>query len=115
MFEKIYFDMDGVLADFAKGVKDLCGIDAPPQDGSAEEQNDRMFEAMRKVDRFYLKLEPMEGMVELFRELRGLHGDRIEILTAVPKPHRHIVGAGEDKTEWVGRYLDGDVRINIVL
>ena len=25
---KVYFDMDSVLADFVKGVKDMCAIDA---------------------------------------------------------------------------------------
>ena len=24
--EKIYFDMDGVLADFERGVKEICGL-----------------------------------------------------------------------------------------
>ena len=25
--ERIYFDMDGVLADFVRGVRELCGLD----------------------------------------------------------------------------------------
>jgi len=29
-YEKIYFDMDGVLADFAKGVRELCGMEPSP-------------------------------------------------------------------------------------
>ena len=29
---KIYLDMDGVLADFDSGVRELCGIEPPPQD-----------------------------------------------------------------------------------
>ena len=29
--EKIYFDMDGVLADFERGVKEICGLTPPSQ------------------------------------------------------------------------------------
>ena len=29
--EKIYFDMDGVLADFERGVREICGIEPPDQ------------------------------------------------------------------------------------
>ncbi len=114
-FDKIYFDMDGVLADFRKGVRDLCGIEAPDQGNSTDVDDERMYDGMRRTDRFYLRLEPIDGMVDLFRELRRLRGDRVEILSAIPKPHRNIVGAGEDKTEWVRRYLDAGVKVNIVL
>ena len=31
MVEKIYFDMDGVLADFERGVRELCGMEPAPQ------------------------------------------------------------------------------------
>lgn len=33
---KIYFDMDGVLADFSKGIKVLCGIEPISQNGEAD-------------------------------------------------------------------------------
>ena len=29
--EKIYFDMDGVLADFERGVEEICGLTPPSQ------------------------------------------------------------------------------------
>ena len=29
--EKIYFDMDGVLADFERGVNEICGLVPPSQ------------------------------------------------------------------------------------
>ena len=32
VIRKIYLDMDGVLADFDSGVRELCGIEPPPQD-----------------------------------------------------------------------------------
>ena len=32
MIKKIYFDMDGVLADFDRGIREFCGMDAVSQD-----------------------------------------------------------------------------------
>ena len=34
--EKIYFDMDSVLADFERGVRELCGMTPPSQNGTAQ-------------------------------------------------------------------------------
>ena len=106
--ERIYFDMDGVLADFVRGVRELCGLDMSVGD-------DIMFEGIRKVDRFYYKLEPMPGMPELFDDLRRRYPGKVEILSAVPKPSRNVPTAGDDKREWVRKYLGEDVKVNIVL
>lgn len=32
----IFFDMDEVLADFSRGVREIVGIEPPPQDGQAQ-------------------------------------------------------------------------------
>ena len=114
-FEKIYFDMDGVLADFTRGVRELCGFTPPHPNKVRPEDDEAMFAAMREVDHFYLKLEPIEGMIQLFNELRDSYGDKVEILSAVPRPSRGILHAEEDKREWVRRYLGDDVKVNIVL
>ena len=44
---KIYFDMDGVLADFDRGVKELLGQSPINQADKTEAQDDEMFQAMR--------------------------------------------------------------------
>ena len=106
--ERIYFDMDGVLANFVRGVRELCGLDMSVGD-------DIMFEGIRKVDHFYDKLEPMPGMLALFDSLRKEYPGKVEILSAVPKPSRNVPTAGDDKREWVRRYLGDDVKVNIVL
>ena len=106
--ERIYFDMDGVLADFVRGVRELCGLDMSVGD-------DIMFEGIRKVDHFYDKLEPMPGMLALFNSLRKEYPGKVEILSAVPKPSRDVPTAGDDKRAWVRRYLGDDVKVNIVL
>ena len=112
---KIYFDMDGVLADFNKGVKTLCGIPAPDQGPDNKAENDAMWKAIRAVDHFYDKLDPIAGMPELFMELFGKYGQDCQILTAVPKPKRNIPMAGDDKRSWVKRVLDPQVKVNIVV
>ena len=107
--------MDGVLADFGRGVKEMCSMEPYPQGSGQKEHDDLMFGRIRDTDRFYYRLLPMEGVIELFNDLRNAYGDRVEILTAVPKPSRGVVTAGEDKVAWVRKYIGDDVRVNIVL
>ena len=109
---KIYFDMDGVLADFNKGIVDLCGIAAKDQDLQTEAESEKMWEEIRKVDHFYDKLEPLPGAVKMFKLLHDKYGSDCEILTGIPKPKRHINNAGKDKISWAHRLLSPTVRVN---
>lgn len=113
--KKIYIDMDGVLSDFDKGAKELCGLEPRYQSvviGTAEDA--AWWAKVRAVDHFYDKLDLITGSKEMFDELYGKYGDAVEILSAIPKPHRGIVSAKEDKINWVRRLLSEDVVINIV-
>ncbi len=110
---KIYFDMDGVLADFDRGVMELAGGPRPKLT-QTEEEDARMWELIRKVPHFYDRLEPMPGAVAFFQKVYSTYGDRVEILTGIPKPHRHIDTAGEDKITWAHRLLSKDLVVNIV-
>lgn len=112
--QKIYFDMDGVLADFARGVQEMCHMDAPPQEGHKEE-NDRMWARIRAIGNFYDRLELMPGAKEMFDRIYKAHGRKVEILTGIPKPDKGIPTAGENKTTWVRRLLSDKVKMNIVL
>lgn len=112
--EKIYFDMDGVLADFDRGVEELAGIQKVKQGNDSPGADDTLWEAVRKVDRFYDRLEPIPGAIELFNTLYQRYGDKCEILSAIPKPHRNILTAKEDKLTWVKRLLPDGVVANIV-
>ena len=113
--KKIYFDMDGVLADFDRGVVELCGIDTSAQgDGFDPRLDDLMWEKIKGVDHFYDKLELMPGSKEMFDAVYQKYGNKCEILTGIPKPKRGILTSGEDKTKWVHRLLAKDSVVNIV-
>lgn len=110
--KKIYFDMDGVLADFERGINEICGMDMPIQGLSTDEEDNRMWEAVKEADHFYDNLEPMKGAIDMYRELSSKYD--CEILSAIPKPHRGIATAGEDKRNWVCRVLSPSMNVNIV-
>ena len=38
--KKIYFDMDGVLADFERGVREICCLEPIPQDAKNNDSQD---------------------------------------------------------------------------
>lgn len=113
--EKIYLDMDGVLADFEKGVEELCGMKALSQNGKRDlRQDDLMWSAIRETDHFYNRLDLMPGAKELFDLIRSRYGDRCEILTGIPREERGIVTAGQDKRAWTRRMLSDQVKVNTV-
>lgn len=115
--KKIYFDMDSVLADFLRGVREICGMEPPDQNAAIQDKakDDEMWEKIRNQDHFYDRLELMPGAKEMFGAVYEKYGDKCEILTGIPKPERDIKTAGEDKTKWVHRLLSQDVKVNIVL
>ena len=113
--KKIYFDLDGVLADFERGVFELCGLDPfSHEDDRVAGYDDNMWERIRDVGHFYDKLELMPGAKELFDDLYEKYRDKCEILSGIPKPKRGITTAGQDKISWVRRILSDKVKVNIV-
>ncbi len=114
--KKIYFDMDGVLADFERGVKELCHMDPPNQNDKKNnpQLDDEMWERIKEVGNFYDKLELMPGAKKMFDAVYNRYQDRCEILTGIPKAKRGINTAGEDKINWVRRLLSKDIKVNIV-
>lgn len=110
--KKVYFDMDGVLADFNRGVKELCGLEPLNQAKKTEADDDIMWEAIKNVGHFYDKLELMPGALEMFNTLNSKYD--VEILSGIPKPRRGIFTSGEDKTSWAHRLLTPELKVNIV-
>lgn len=61
----------GTLFFVERGVRELCGIEPIGQGSATDEQTDRLWEAVKKVPHFYLKLEPVKGAAKLFNEVRA--------------------------------------------
>ena len=116
VIEKIYFDMDGVLADFERGVKEICGIIPPSQNAKHHKpgDDDEMWERIKQEPHFYNLLEFMPGAKDMFDAVYDRYGQKCEILTGIPKEKRGIVFAAEDKTKWVHRLLSDEIKVNIV-
>ena len=114
--DKIFFDMDGVLADLERGVEELCGLTPPSQNANDQktEKDDEMWEKIKQVSHFYDRLELMPSAKEMFDSVYRKYGDKCEILTGIPKPKRGITDAAEDKIKWVRRLLSEDIKVNIV-
>lgn len=112
--KRIYFDMDGVLADFDRGVRELCGIEPVNQAQRVPGSDRLLWERIRETEHFYDRLELMPGAKEMFDTVYGRYGTRCEILTGIPKPKRGIVSAGEDKVNWVRRLLSEEIVVHIV-
>ena len=115
--KKIYFDMDGVLADFDRGIREICGLvpiaqDAPDRSAAME---DVMWGKVKDAGHFYDMLEPISGSKEMFDAVYEKYGNRCEILTGVPRPKRGIDTASEDKVKWMRRLFSKDIKINTVL
>ena len=114
--EKIFFDMDGVLADFDRGVVEICGLEPIPQNKEKYVDSDytELWKGVREAGHFYNKLELIQGAKKLFDTVYDKYGDKCELLTGIPKPKRGVETAREDKIKWTRRVLSQDVKINLV-
>ncbi len=112
--DKIYFDMDGVLADFNRGVAELCGIAPPLKQDEDPVEDEIMWAHVKEVPHFYDKLELMPGAKEMFDLLYKKYGDKCEILTGIPNERRGLKDVAEDKIKWMRRLLSEDIVINTV-
>ena len=111
---KIYFDMDGVLADFDRGVRELCKAEPSNLENHTRTEDEEMWDRIREVPHFYDLLEPVEGTIDFFHRVHKRYGDDCQILTGIPRAVRRIQHAAEDKKKWAARLIGEDVIVNAV-
>lgn len=110
---RIYFDMDGVLADFEGGVR-RCGLVPQPQEKRDPVYEAELWQRLSAVPHYYDKLEILDGAYELFMAVYKKYGERCEILTGIPKPDKNMPTAAEDKVRWMHRLFSKDIKVNTV-
>ena len=59
----------------------MAGFKKLEQSSATVNQDDAMWEAIKKVPHFYDKLELMPGAKEMFNSIYKKYGDKVEILT----------------------------------
>lgn len=112
MVKTVYFDMDGVLADWVKGFTKLFPELPYSQYNAFSTKEQKVY---RKVidgeGDFYRDLHPFMPVVNALAELRTL-GYQVEILSSVGKlfPERVI----KQKEAWLAEYVEGEVVANFV-
>lgn len=96
----IIIDLDGVFADFIRGVEDMTG---KKFDASDEDAFDKLKQEIFK-NNFFLNLKPMKDYMTLWNFVKK-HNPKI--LTATGEHHTSIVA--KEKSLWVRRFLGADV------
>lgn len=92
MMKRLFFDMDGVLADFESGLKRVNEETKKQYEGHVDE-----------IPGLFALMEPVKGAIEAVNTLAE-HYD-VFILSTAPWKNP---SAWSDKVEWVNKYL-GDV------
>lgn len=114
----IYFDMDGVLANFDLGVKEILNMEPIKQEHQDPQKSNEIFSAIQeKIAQgiyFYRELKPIGEVINIFKDLHGLYGDFVQILTGIPREDKGIKNAKENKEEWVKQHLGDDIIVNAV-
>ena len=97
--QKLYFDMDGVLVDFASGVAKLSEETKKEYEGRIDE-----------VPGLFALMEPMPGAIEAV-QLLAKHYD-VYILSTSPWGN---TTAASDKIEWVKKHMNGVFHKRVIL
>ena len=95
---KLFFDMDGVVADFNGFILAEYG-----QPFTSLDNKEIWNDLVEKYPRLYQSLRPLEQGISLWNHLRPL---KPTFLTAIPSRVR-FVHAAEDKFAWGRQHLDG--------
>ena len=108
---KIYFDSDGVLANLDTAIVKHTNQHHWPTRRIAKEH----WEILEQVPRLFYTLSAIPGAWTMFNMVYTQHGDKVEILTALPEPTGLLHTADVDKREWIRDVINPEVVVNTVL
>lgn len=100
----IWFDLDGVLADFDKAANRVLGGDHYRY--TFVYGDDLLWQRLHSSGSFFANMEMMPGAQMM---LDHVDIDRVKVLTALPKTETDRVR--QQKEEWVWSWLPGDVPV----
>lgn len=98
---KIFLDLDGVMADFDKGICDITGKRCHQLSDKA------IWKAVDEAGDFFANLPMMKDAKELWNVVRK---HDVEVLTGLPDTY----DAESHKEEWVQNNLSKDIKVNVV-
>lgn len=107
MIKKIYFDLDGVLADFDYAIYMFGGFK------NGECHDSEVKKTMKNTKHFFYKVPPNNLMIKCFHYFHKKEGDKCQILSALPDKTIKVYNAKKDKIAWVKKYLGCDVKVNL--
>ena len=107
---KIYFDLDGVMANFEKAAVEHIGIHY------WDRTVDKYWHILDKIPEFYYNLDAIPGAWTMFNEVYKQHGpDVVEVLTGCPEPTGTLVTASDDKARWFRDVIHPEVKVNTIV
>jgi len=102
---KVFLDLDGVFANFAKKADEVLGV------GTLKHNPAYGWCELSKHDNLFYHLEVISGSLELWKAVRHLD---VEFLTALPWLTGKLDTAPADKRLWVGKHINHKVKVNTV-
>lgn len=107
--EHIFLDLDGLFANFEKRVVQVTKDHYWRRDGNA------IWKPIQQVPNFFRSLEVMKGSLEILAAILDNYPiEKVQVLTALPRPTGLLHTAAEDKEWWVKQYMLPGLKVNTV-
>lgn len=106
---KIYFDLDGVMANFEKAIVQQCKMHY------WDRTVDKFWHLIDTTPNFYYHLELLPEAYEMFHLVYDKHGPEVvEVLTGAPKPTNMLATACKDKENWFHDKVHAGIKVNTI-